>query len=127
MEKTLHTLQTNRKTTTTNLLDMKAALNKIQKNKEKIVKLLNENIDLNYKLNFKKFKKFSEETRNIGSKKEPKEVIVKIGHWFEWFYDEDFSKDKKHAVKIERKEIYEINGHRSYGWDKVEYYKIEDI
>ena len=51
---------------------------KIQKNKEKIVKLLNENIDLEYNLDLKRYKRFSEEVKNIGSKKEPKEVKVKI-------------------------------------------------
>lgn len=45
---------------------------KIKKNKDKILKLLNENIDLKYNLDLKKFKRFSEEIINIGSKKEPK-------------------------------------------------------
>lgn len=42
---------------------------KIQKNKEKIVKLLNETIDLQYKENLKRFKRFSEQVKQIGSKK----------------------------------------------------------
>ena len=100
---------------------------KIQKNKEKIVKLLNENIDLEYNLDLKRNKRFSEEVKNIGSKKEPKEVKVKIGHWFEWFYDEDFPNDKKHAVKIERSEICEVDGIKSNHWNKIKYYSIEDI
>lgn len=100
---------------------------KIKKNKEKIVKLLNENIDLSYNLRLKYFKRFSEEIRNIGSKKEPKEVKIKIGHWFEWFYDEDYPNDKKHAVKIERSEIVEIDGQKSNHWNKITYYTIDDI
>lgn len=100
---------------------------KIKKNKEKIVKLLNENIDLEYNLNLKRFKRFSEETRQIGTKKEPKEVKIKIGHWSELFYDQDHPNDKKHAVKIDRKEIIEVNGERSFGWNKLTYYSINDI
>ena len=100
---------------------------KIKKNKEKILKLLNENIDLEYNLGLKKFKRFSEEIINIGSKKEPKEVKVRIGFWIEWFYDEDYPKDKKHAIKIERKKIIEVEGQKSCGWDKITYYNIDEI
>lgn len=98
---------------------------KIQKNKEKIVKLLNETIDLEYKENLKKFKRFSEATKNIGTKKEPKEVKVKIGHWDEWFKDQDKPDDKK--FKVERSEIIEVNGQKSSGWQKLQYYTLEDI
>jgi hypothetical protein len=52
---------------------------KIQKNKEKIVKLLNENIDLEYKLNLKRFTKFSEKVVTV-SKKNKTPVNLKIGH-----------------------------------------------
>ncbi len=100
---------------------------KIQKNKEKIVKLLNETIDLQYKENLKRFKRFSEQVKQIGSKKNPKEVKLKLGHWFEWFYDEDYPNDKKHAVKIERSEIIEVDGQRSNHWNKITYYTIDDI
>jgi propanediol dehydratase large subunit len=100
---------------------------KIEKNKEKIVKLINENIDLQYNLDLKRFSRFSEETRQIGSKKEPKEVKLKIGHWFEWFYDEDYPKDKKRAVKIERSQIIEIDGQKSDHWNKIKYYSISDF
>jgi hypothetical protein len=100
---------------------------KIKKNKEKIVKLLNENIDLHYKENLKRFNRFSEEIKQIGTKKKPKEVKVKIGHWFEWFYDEDFPNDKKHAVKIERSEICEIDGQKSNHWNKITYYTTDDV
>ncbi|WP_324069846.1 MAG: hypothetical protein RSE15_04900 [Flavobacterium sp.] len=101
--------------------------NKIDKNKVKIVELLNQNIDLKYELKLKRFTRFSEEIKQLGTKKEPKEVKIKIGHWNEFFYDEDFPKDKKHAVKIERKEICEVDGERSNHWKKITYYTIEDI
>ena len=98
---------------------------KIQRNKEKIVKLLNENIDLQYNLNLKSFKKFSEKMVNIGTKKEPKQVVAKVGHWFEWFKDEDRPNEK--GVKIERSEIYEIDGIKTDHWNRIKYYSIEDI
>ena len=99
---------------------------KIQKNKEKIVKLLNENIDLEYNLRLKSFTRFSEKEATV-SKKDKTPIKLKIGHWFEWFYDEDFPKDKKHAVKIERSEICEVDGIKSNHWNKIKYYSIEDI
>lgn len=98
---------------------------KIQKNKEKIVKLLNENIYLEYSLNLKKFKRFSEEIKNIGSKKEPKEVKIKSGHWDEWFKDEDRPNEK--GVKIERSQIIEIDGQKSNHWNKITYYSVSDF
>ncbi len=98
---------------------------KIQKNKEKIVKLLNENIDLEYNLDLKRYKRFSEEVKNIGSKKEPKEVKVKIGHWFEWFKDEDRPNEK--GVKIERSQIIEIDGQKSDQWNRIKYYSVADV
>lgn len=99
----------------------------MQKNKEKIVKLLNENIDLQYNLNLKSFSRHSEEVRNTGTKKNPKQVKLKFGHWFEWFFDEDYPNDKKHAVKIERSEIYEIDGVKSNGCNIITYFTTEDI
>lgn len=100
---------------------------KIKKNKERIIKILNENIDLEYKLRLKRYTRFSEGIKNLGTKKEPKEVKTKIGHWFEWFYDEDYPNDKKHAVKIERSEIYEIGGDKSNHWNKITYFTTDDI
>jgi hypothetical protein len=100
---------------------------KIQKNKEKIVKLLNENIDLEYNLKLKRFNRISEELKNIGTKKEPNEVPIKIGHWNEVFYDDEFPKEKKHSVKIERNEIVEINGRKTNHWKIIEYYTIDDL
>ena len=99
---------------------------KIQKNKEKIVKLLNENIDLEYNLRLKSFTRFSEKEATV-SKKDKTPIKLKIGHWFEWFYDEDFPKDKKHAVKIERSEICEIDGKKSNHWNIIKYYSVEDV
>lgn len=101
--------------------------NKIDKNKAKIVELLNQNIDLNYELKLKRFTRFSEQIKQVGTKKEPKEVKIKIGHWFEWFYDSDYPKDKKHAVKIERNEIIEVDGQKSNHWQKIIYYTIENL
>jgi L-arabinose isomerase len=98
---------------------------KIQKNKEKIVKLLNENIDLEYNLRLKSYKRISEEIRNIGTKKQPKEVNVKIGYWIEWFKDESRPNDK--GFKVERQEIFEVNGQKSDGWNRISYYTIDDI
>lgn len=100
---------------------------KIKSNKEKIVKLLNENIDLEYESRLKKFTRFSETIRQIGTKKEPKEVLTKIGHWFEYFYDSDYPNDKKRAVKVERSEICEIDGQKSNHWNKITYYTIDDV
>ena len=99
---------------------------KIQKNKEKIVKLLNENIDLNYNLKIKRFSRFSEKVVTV-SKKDKTPINLKLGHWFEFFYDEDYPNDKKHAVKIERSEIYEIDLQKSNHWNKIKYYSIDDI
>jgi len=99
---------------------------KIQRNIEKIVKLLNENIDLQYKLQLKKYTRLSEEVKNTASKNKP-EQLIKRGHWFEWFFDKDYPNDKKHAVKIERSEIYEIDGAKSNGWNIVTYFTTEDI
>lgn len=100
---------------------------KIQKNKEKIVKLLNENVDLQYNLKLKSFIRFSEKVRNTGTNKNPKQVKLKFGHWFELFYDKDYPNDKKHAVKIERSEIIEIDGIKSNGWNRITYFTAEDI
>lgn len=96
---------------------------KIQKNKEKIVKLLNENIDLEYNLTVKSMKKIYEKEINVGSKKAPEIVNATFGMWYEYFKDEDT--DKK--VKIERNNIIAINGKKSDGWQIIEYYTVNDI
>ena len=41
--------------------------------------------------------------------------------------NEEVPKDKKHAVKIERSEICEVDGIKSNHWNKIKYYSIEDI
>lgn len=97
---------------------------KIAKNKEKIVKLLNENIDLEYNLKLKSFNRFSEKVVTV-SKKDKTPINLKIGHWFEWFKDEDRPNEK--GVKIERSEIYEIDGQKSHHWNVLKYYTIEDV
>lgn len=102
-------------------------MTRINRNKEKIVKLLNENIDLHYKERIKKYIRTSEEIRNIGTKKEPKNIIVKIGHWFELFYDDDYPNDKKHAVKIERKDVFEYDGDKILNGRKITYFDVRDI
>lgn len=98
---------------------------RIQKNKEKIVKLLNENIDLEYKLLLKTFHRTYEEERNIGTKKEPNIVKLKFGSWYEWFKDED--KPDERGVRIERNAIIEVSGKRSNGYRLLEYFTVEDI
>jgi len=100
-------------------------MKKIDRNKLKIINLLNENIDLKYNENLKSFRKFIYEVRNIGTKKEPKEVTLKIGCWFEWFKDEDKPLEK--GIRIERKCIVAINGEKSDGYKLLEYYSINDI
>ncbi|ELM3672294.1 hypothetical protein RYR30_002265, partial [Flavobacterium psychrophilum] len=60
---------------------------KIKKNKEKIVLLLNQNIDLAYKLRLKGYKKTFEKEVNLGTKKEPKIIIATFGMWLEDFVD----------------------------------------
>ena len=96
---------------------------KINRNKEKIVKLLNENIDLEYNLRLKLYHRFSEENRDLGTKKKPQFYKIKIGHWFECFKDEDT--DEK--IKIERNEIIEIDGVKSNHWNRLTYYTVADV
>ena len=95
---------------------------KIQKNKEKIVKLLNENIDLEYKLNLKRFTKFSENVVTV-SKKDKTPVNLKIGHWIEKCTDEGTGE----VLKLERSMIIEIDGQKSDRWNKIKYYTVADV
>lgn len=97
---------------------------KIQRNKEKIVKLLNENIDLEYNLRLKSFTRFSDKIVTV-SKKDKTPINLKLGHWFEWFKDEDRPNEK--GVKIERNEICEVNGQKSDHWNIIKYYSIDDV
>jgi hypothetical protein len=98
---------------------------RILKNKQKIVELLNKNIDLQYNLLLKTFHKTYEKEANLGTKKEPKTVIVKIGCWDEWFKDEDKPNEK--GVKIERQRVIEIDGKRSNYWSEIKYYTVDDL
>lgn len=96
---------------------------KIQKNKEKILKLVNENIDLEYNLTVKSMKKIYEKEMNAGSKKEPKMVMATFGMWYEYFKDEDTGE----KIKIERNNIIAIDGKPSDGWRLIKHYTIDDI
>jgi len=98
---------------------------KIKKNKEKIVKLLNENIDLEYKLLVKGMAKTYDKEVNVGTKKEPKMVNVTFGMWYEWFKDEDKPNEK--GFKVERNMPIAINGKPSNYYAPLRYYTVEDI
>lgn len=104
---------------------MKQIENKIQRNKEKIRKLLNENIDLNYDLFLSRATRVEDTTVNIGNRKNPNNVPAKRMFWDEWFKDEDRPNEK--GIKIERSQIIEIDGKKSNNWNVIEYYKIEDL
>ncbi|EKT4497724.1 hypothetical protein K5L04_09385 [Flavobacterium psychrophilum] len=96
---------------------------KIKKNKEKIVLLLNQNIDLAYKLRLKGYKKTFEKEVNLGTKKEPKIIIATFGMWLEDFVDEDNGE----VVSIERNEVIAVDGKPSNGYRVINYYSIDDI
>ncbi|ELM3727185.1 hypothetical protein RYR32_002627, partial [Flavobacterium psychrophilum] len=95
----------------------------IKKNKEKIVLLLNQNIDLAYKLRLKGYKKTFEKEVNLGTKKEPKIIIATFGMWLEDFVDEDNGE----VVSIERNEVIAVDGKPSNGYRVINYYSIDDI
>ncbi|ELY1980265.1 hypothetical protein AAIP36_002570 [Flavobacterium psychrophilum] len=96
---------------------------KIKKNKEKIVLLLNQNIDLAHKLRLKGYKKTFEKEVNLGTKKEPKIIIATFGMWLEDFVDEDNGE----VVSIERNEVIAVDGKPSNGYRVINYYSIDDI
>ena len=96
---------------------------KIQKNKEKIVLLLNQNIDLAYKLKLKGYKKTFEKEVNLGTKRKPKMIIATFGMWLEDFVDEDNGE----VVSIERNEVIAVDGKPSNGYRVINYYSVEDI
>ena len=96
---------------------------KILRNKQKIVQLLNENIDLNYNVNLKTFKSVYEENRNIGTKKKPNFKLLKFGIWDEGFKDTDTDE----VVSVERKSIIEIDGQKSDGWQILKYYTLQSL
>ena len=98
---------------------------KIQKNKKKIVSLLNQNIDLEYKLKLKLkgYKKTFKKEVNLGTKRKPKMVIATFGMWLEDFVDEDNGE----VVSIERNEVIAVDGKPSNGYRVINYYSIDDI
>ena len=96
---------------------------KIQKNKEKIVLLLNQNIDLGYKLKLKSYKKTFEKEVNLGTKRKPKMIIATFGMWLEDFVDEDNGE----VVSIERNEVIAVDGKPSNGYRVINYYSLDDI
>jgi len=98
---------------------------RINKNKEKIVNLLNENIDLEYKLLVKSMKKVYDKEMDIGSKKEPRKAIVTFGMWYEWFKDEDRPNEK--GVRIERNMAIAVDGKPSNYYRPLQYYTVNDI
>ena len=95
---------------------------KIQKNKEKIVKLLNENIDLDYNLKLKSFTRFSEKTATV-SKKDKTPINLKVGHWIEKSTDEGTGE----VFELERSMIIEIDGQKSDHWNRIKYYSVADV
>ena len=96
---------------------------KVLRNKQKIVQLLNENIDLKYNMNLKTFKSIYEENRNIGTKKKPNFKFLKIGIWNEGFKDTDTGE----VISVERKSIIEIDGQKSDGWNLLKYYTLKSL
>jgi len=96
---------------------------KIKKNKEKIVLLLNQNIDLAYKLKLKGYKKTFEKEVNLGTKRKPKMTIATFGMWVEDFVDEDNGE----VVSVERNEVIAVDGKPSDGYRVINYYSVDDI
>ena len=96
---------------------------KIEKNKEKIVKLLNENIDLEYRLLVKSMSRIYENEVNTGTKKAPKIVNTTVGVWKEYFMDEGTNE----KIEVERKMIIAVEGKPSDHWNVLKYYTIKEI
>jgi hypothetical protein len=96
---------------------------KIQKNKEKIVLLLNQNIDLKYKLKLKDYRKTFEKEVNLGTKRNPKMIIATFGMWLEDFVDEDNGE----VVSIESHEVIAVDGKPSNGYKEINHYSVDDI
>ena len=98
---------------------------KIHKNKEKIVELLNKNIDLEYSLMLKSAISIEDVEINMGSRRNPRMVNGKKMLWHEWFKNEDRPDEK--GIRITRNQIIEIEGQKSNGFNKIKYYTIADI
>jgi len=97
---------------------------KIKRNKEKIVSLLNLNIDLKRKLLISKAKRFWEKDENFGTKKQPDIRKTKFMVYIEFFFDEDTGE----KISIERNQRIEIDGKPCNEWGKeIKYFTINDI
>ena len=102
----------------------KIKLAKIQSNKEKALKLLNENIDLEYEIILKSFHRTSEIQQNFGTKKNPRFGMMKLGYKFENFKDEDTNE----IIQLERTIVYEVEGKPTIDqWNPIRYYTISDV
>ena len=96
---------------------------KIQNNRKEIIKLLNQNIDLEYELMLLKAERFETEVTNIGTKKEPNHVPVKFMYWKSEFVDDDGGE----SVFIDRQQAVEVDGKKSDGFRVIEYYSEADF
>lgn len=96
---------------------------KIKKNEAKMVELYNQNIDLRYELMLTDAKSFSEKIENLGTKKQPRNVLVKKMHYVQIINDGDTGE----PYKIERSKPVEIDGEKYFGWRKLVYMTIESI
>ncbi|GGB82824.1 hypothetical protein GCM10007424_23570 [Flavobacterium suaedae] len=96
---------------------------RIKKNLEKVVTLLNKNIDLEYALMLEAAERFTHEEINVGTKKKPVIRKVKIMHYTENFTDEDTGD----TVPIQRKWICEVDGRKSDGWAVINYHTLETV
>lgn len=100
------------------------SVKRIQRNDEKIVALMNKNIDLTYLENIKKAKRFEHIKQNFGTKREPIMKNVKFMIYNQYFIDED----TKEKIKIERRERVEVDGKRCDQWGReITYYTVETL
>lgn len=100
-------------------------MKRIEAKKSKIAKLMNELIDLHYEKMLKGAKRFEIAEVNMGTRKEPEMKTCKRMYWDEWFKDED--RPNERGVKVERSQLVEIDGKKSFGWNVIHYYKPQDI
>jgi len=98
---------------------------KIQKNKIKIAELLNKNVDLAYAMRLKSAYKIEDIEIEIGPKNDRRKVPARMMHWYEWFQDEDRPNEK--GIRVSRKNIIEIDGVRTDGYRKIQYFTPDDI
>lgn len=89
---------------------------KINRNVQKIYELINLNNELHWSYMTSEGKRFEEQERNMGTKKNPKPATVTVMFWMEKFKDEDTGK----YIRIERSRIVKINGQKSFDYDVLE-------